>query len=448
MAPFANRRLFAGLLILFAISLGSMSAQQPAPEGAADVQDPQQREIEKALAEHAARLEPFVTAIREAQTLRTAARAYSRGNAVDSQYIPLHQAYMERMLTMGFPKIAGHPARMLVRIDPDNGMAWGVLGYLHGRENELAEAMSASVRAAKHKPGDPSIMNNLGQLLAWYRQVLALPDLPDRDKRAIDQLEDQWTDSAMFARAYNRIHVAFEEQKKLDSAAAEKLAEAEAAVLALHRHAITIDARLTQVRQNIIAHKRLLALYRREYRRSSNATVVIIDDDDEEDDDDAPLWYYRYYHGPRLSTLRRAELQALLIEEQNLIDDLQEQEAELYGQSVAAKAALSDKREQLAEVRDRSEVIRDRLLKQFRWDPPAVDGVVTDEREVPLPRRVAQPVPQVPVDAETQAAQKLSLAKAYLASDLPDKGHDILRAVVKNWPQTSAAQEARKLLGE
>jgi hypothetical protein len=442
MASFANLQTFlrkvAGLWVLLALTVGVLA--QPAEQ----LDEP---DIEQALADHAARLEPFVTAIREAETLRTAARAYSRGNAIDSQYVPLHQAYMERMLTLGFPKIAGHPARMLVRIDPDNGMAWGVLGYLHGREKELAEAMSASVRAAKLKPGDPSIMNNLGQLLAWYRQVLALPDLPDRDKRAIDQLEDQWTQNAMFTRAYNRIHVAFEEQKQLDSAAAEKLAEAEAAVLALHRHAITIDARLTQVRQNIIAHKRLLALYRREYRRSTDAALVIIDDDDD-DDDDAPLWYYRYYHGPRLSTLRRAELQALMIEEQNLVDDLREQEAELYGQSVAAQAALSDKREQLADVRDRSEVIRDRLLKQFRWDPPAVDGVVTDERDVPLARRATQPVPQIPVDAETQAAQKLSLAKAYLASNFTEKGRDILTTLVKNWPQTAAAQEARKLLGE
>lgn len=401
-------------------------------------EEPVEAPEQPAEADLAQRMGPFVDAIANARTLATAAKAYARGNAIEDRYIPLHQAYMERMLTFGFPDIAAHPARVLVRLEPDNGTAWGVLGYMHGQRDELAEAMVASIRAAKLKPDDPSIMNNAGQLLAWYREVLALPALPDRDKRAIDQMEDRWTQDRMFTRAYDRIRVAFQEQRKLDEVTAEKLATAEAAVLKLQRQAMDIDAELRQVRQDLASHKRLLSWYRLEYRRGAAPYYVVVGDDD---DDDVPLWYVPGAH----SRWRRHELQTLIVQEHGIIDELQAQANTLYRQGLEVVSLLEEKRESLEQVQDRTRVIRQRLLKRFRWDPPAVNGVVTDERDH-LPRAAARNVPAVPVDAETQAAQKLSLAEAYLLSGFDKEARDILQDVVANWPETPAGLRARQLL--
>jgi hypothetical protein len=284
-------------------------------------------------------------------------------------------------------------------------------------------------------------MNNAGQLLAWYRQILALPDLPDRDKRAIDRFEDKWTEHPMFARAYTRIHVAFEEQKRLDEVAAEKLAAAESAVLALHRHALDIDTQLTEVRQTIAEHKRLLSAYRAEYLYGAGPRYIVIDDDD--DLDDLSGWYVPVYYP---TSIRRAELEARIIEEQRIIDELQGQASDLYREGRKVMAELKRKRSALEDVRDRELAIRQRLLRQFRWDPPAVNGVVTDEREHP-PLGDAQAAPAVPVDPETQAAQRLSLARAYLAGGKEARARDILRELIDNWPETPAARQARDLLG-
>ena len=145
----------------------------------------------RAAADRARRLAEFVQAVRDADHPRQAITAYARGCAVDASRPEIHEAQMRRMLRFGLPKIALFPARSLVAIQPDNGLAWGVLGYVHGQRGELAEAFAASIRAAEHARDNPSILHNAGQLVAWYDHELELPKLPDRAKRSLSRIRDR-----------------------------------------------------------------------------------------------------------------------------------------------------------------------------------------------------------------------------------------------------------------
>jgi hypothetical protein len=389
-----------------------------------------------AMIELRTRMAPFLQAIRQAPTVGVATKAYARGSNIERRFPALHEAYMERLLQLGRPDVAYVPAEMLVRLDPQNGTAWGVLGYVHGKRKEFAEAMSYSVRAAKLNPDDPSILNNAGQMLAWYRNVLEMPDLPDRDKRAIAQREEQWSDSQAFGRAYQRIHQAFQEQRKLDDVFARKLAGAEAAVLALHRHAMDIDAEIADIESEIDQLRQLVTAYRYELYRPTVYGGVLLGDDD-------VLVSVPIYSGGGL--YRRAQLWSLIQQTEQSISELQVRKNALYREGRKVLADMQAKRGTLEGVRSRNQAANERLLNYFRWDPPAVNGVVTDEVDH---RRLAPAGAEadMPVDAETQAAGKVSLARMYLSSNRPQRAKTILDHVVRTWPTTNAAREARSLL--
>ena len=115
----------------------------------------------------AEKLAAFIRAIRRAEDPREALSAYAKGCSISRLNAELHTAHVRRMLQFGRPETAYYPAQAAVRLEPENGMAWGVLGYVHGKRHRLEEALAAAVRAAKYAPDDNSILHNAGQLVAW-----------------------------------------------------------------------------------------------------------------------------------------------------------------------------------------------------------------------------------------------------------------------------------------
>ena len=109
-----------------------------------------------------------VKAIREANTVAAAAEGYAEGAEVDRENVELNTAYMRRLLQLGQPQTAGGPATILVQVPVEDGMAFGVVGYNCGRQNDLPNALRYTLKAANLLKDDPSIQNNLGQLTAWY----------------------------------------------------------------------------------------------------------------------------------------------------------------------------------------------------------------------------------------------------------------------------------------
>jgi hypothetical protein len=62
------------------------------------------------------------------------------------------------------------------------------------------------------------------------------------------------------------------------------------------------------------------------------------------------------------------------------------------------------------------------------------------------PRPTPKPRSRPKLTDAQRAASRLGLARSYLSNNMPDMGRRILRGIVRDWPDTPAAKEARELL--
>jgi hypothetical protein len=217
-----------------AVLVGSAAAQTSQPVGGAP-----------ALANLPPAIARSIRAIREANTMAAAAEAYAEGADVDRESVELNTAYMRRLLQLGLPDIANGPAATLVRIPVADGTGYGVLGYNCGRQNDLTNALSYTMKAAGLIKDDPSIQNNLGQLTAWYE--CAKPyKLPAADQKALDDLKADLASAAPYKAGYKLIKDAYDKHIHAQADAKQKLATAEADVKAAEKRVADAQARVNQ----------------------------------------------------------------------------------------------------------------------------------------------------------------------------------------------------------
>ena len=414
--------LVIGPALLLAPSLSARAEQAQGP--------PSKAEAAKAAEQRGGRLAAFIQAVGSAEHPRQAISAYARGCAVDRSKPEIHEAYMRRMLQFGLPRIAYYPARVLVTMQRDNGVAWGVLGYMHGRRGELDEALSATVRAAENDGGNPSILHNAGQLVAWYDNELNLPKISDRTKRSLEKVRRELSERQPFARAYKGMTAAYKEQAALAEGFARKIDALEAETLALERLALDVDRKIRDFNDEIAYREDVIDSLRRDlyyaswaYYPSAHGGYVV----------------YPAYEGPyRRETRRRIR------DQQHEIEKLQLDIRTLRREGHGVLGDLRAKRGRLDKLRDQTNQALARVRRRFRWDPPAVDGVVTDETEHFGP----PPARDEPENAETAAEKRLDMAGLYLRHDLRERAVEILRQVAKTHGSTKAAARARLLLRE
>ena len=420
-----SRRILAVLGLLLPAA-PAWAANPPAAEGPAA----------KAAETPEAQLRGLIETIREAENPRTAISAYARAAAIDSKSIELHQAHMLRMLRSGLLRIAYYPAGALVRLDPDNGTAWGVLGCAYGRKGDWVEALAATVRAAEQIPDDPSVLNNLGQLTAWYERQLDLPGLPAAVRRSIERHKDEWTRRAAFLRAYQRMKKAYEHGAR---AADDLTRQAKAAQNDLHearQKALAIDQQLRDISSEIESREDRIDELRREryyvyYPRYGRQYVLT----------DGRLVVYRR-HYPRYPLLNRERLDDEIRQEERAVEDLKRQRSTLRAVGGRILSELKDKQRNVGQLEAKLRASRARPEQHFRWDPPAVDGVVVDEVER-FPAAREKPAPKTP---QQKAQQRLRLARNYIHNALPDSAVPILQEILAQYPDTESAREARAAL--
>ena len=379
------------------------------------------------------RVAPFLKVIREAGDYRVVMRAYARACAIDRNDLRLHRAYMRRMLRFGLPQIAYYPALALTRLDPKDGTAWGVVGYVHGRRGRLAEAFVATIRALERKPSDPSILHNAGQLAAWYDHDPALPRVPDSARRTLANLREKVSKNPIYARAYAEIARAYKRQAEAATMLKRALAAARAEAEAAQRRALEVDRELRNLNDEIDYRNRLIDQLWRELRYYYSATKT-----------------YRDENGviivvPSRDALYRQELADRIREEERALERLRLKVRKVRREGELVLAELARKEAEVENLRKqtRRQVVRE--VRAFRWDPPAVDGVVTAELET-LPVATRPSDVKLPVDPESEAAQQLELAKLYLRHDMSRKAIDILEGIVKQFGATKAGKQARLLL--
>ena len=84
-----------------------------------------------------------IQAIQQAADPSAAVAAYGSGLALAANDPKLHEAYVARMVDMGLPEIAYHQAQTLTTLQPNNGLAWGVVAYVDARRGQMPEAIAA-----------------------------------------------------------------------------------------------------------------------------------------------------------------------------------------------------------------------------------------------------------------------------------------------------------------
>ncbi len=376
------------------------------------------------------RLEAYIRAVRQADNPRSAMSAYARGCAIDRNKAELHNAYMRRMLKFGLPKIAYYPARVLVRLDRSNGLAWGVVGYMQGKRGEFAEAFSATIRSLENRRDDPSVLHNAGQLAAWYDNEPDLPRVHDRVRRSLAQMKKELLAGKPYSSAYKAIEAAYAQRAEMVERLDKQVAAAEAEVLAARRMAMEIDSQLRELADEIDRRKRMIDELWRELRTGAGYYYR---------DADGRLIYYRRYR-----RAYRDDLYDRIHQAEREVERLKAERRGVRNRGKTVLVELKGKEVILARLRQQMRKAKIRTGRTFRWDPPAVDGVVTPEVEhFPVSTR-----PAAPADPETQAGQRLKLAELYLRHEMNEKAGVILQGILEDYGSTKAAAQAKAFLAK
>ena len=407
-----------GIVALAALAATAMAAEPAAEDRAARK------------AEH---LTMLIEMVKTADHPSSAMAAYARGCGIDRTNFDLQNAYMRKMLSFGLPKISFYAARVLVRSQPDNGMAWGVVGYMHGRRGETAKALAASIRAAAGAPGDPSILHNVGQLLAWYDSEPAPPKLSDAARRILVRIRPQLLKQAAFAKAYEQTKIAYASRAALTEELSQRLSGAAEQAEDVRGQAQALDIQLRAANDEIGYRNRVIKSLRRELNRYYYYTYPVRTSDGVE-----------YVYVPSYRGGNRSEIYERIRAERRAIEELELKVLDLRRQGRIVLADLARKRKALDAIQAEIRGALANVEQDFRWDPPAVDGKVTDEIEH-FPHRRGK-APALPQDPSVVAEQKLALARLYVTNGMPAKAGEILKDLIAKYGSTEAATRAKIML--
>ncbi len=376
----------------------------------------------------AERLAEALHVIRESDTFDKASKAYTEAVSIDRDVMVLHEAYMERMLRFGLVKLASYPARRLVTMEPDHGLARAVLGYRAGREGERAEAFEATMLAARRLPGNPGVLNNAGQLAAWFERADDRGDVSAEARRLLDTHRKRFMEREEFARAYERVSAAYAARAEQIEALEEQLADARRAVRELAAPIADMEAALRGISAEIDARKETI-------------------DDLEDDLDDYD--YYIYNGRPyRRRAPYRDEIRALIRAERLAIERLTAEGRQIQARLAGLKTEYVTRKAELDMLTGRRSRLDASVREAYRWDPPAVDGEITAAIERPSDLPPSARSVEEDEDRPPRAQQRLNIAMLYLKHDMPEKARTILEEVAAQDESPDASREARLLLDD
>jgi tetratricopeptide (TPR) repeat protein len=385
---------------------------------------------------------PLIDTIRTADQPAQAIAAYARANALDRNNIELLNAYLRRMLQLGLPQVAWYPANVLVHLSPDNGMAWAVVGYMHGRDGRLSGAFSATMRAIDRLDDNRSVLFNAGQLAAWYDHQQVPPEVSHIARRILDDRHKQLAENAFFQRGYEAISKAYEKIARRNADLTKKLAAAEVAAREVRKLAVEIDGQMRDVSSEIDERLSRIDRLRRElrdeytYYRTGPRTTIYVR---------GVHYGRRYDYYPRFhDRYTRDRIRQDIRDEKQAIEQLRIKRDALLRQGLPVLDEFRQKQVAIDDLRRQMALSAELIVPSFRWDPPAVDGVVTALRDHwPI---TPVPLPDLPIDPDVEATRKLHLAELYLGFGMTDQARKILLGIVRDYRATDAAAQAAKLL--
>jgi len=391
------RHLLAFLTLAGATLQAAYGAQEPTSRPTTQMADP-------ALA---AKVAELIKAVAEAKDPTAAGAAYTRANTLDPSSAKLHETYIARMLKFGRPEMAMDAAEKLVTLNRDHGLAWGLIGYVHGTKGELDQAFEATMQAAGTMQDDPSILNHAAQLAAWYDTDPDRPDVDPAAERSLKEARSELAKKKEFTNAYNRIADQFKQLTNLKGKQIKDMQAFKDAISTLRQKLIKAEV---------------------EYDRIMRETDSC---------------------GQELSKLngnRSAWARATSRRMSARLHELRKQGEGLLKDTEFVVVQLKANQGRIAPLRKELEKDRNRIHGSFRWDPPAVAGVVTPAAERSGDTASTKPANGAD-DQEALAAWKLNAAQRYLRRNQREKAIEILVEIFLDYGSTKTAQEAEQPLG-
>jgi len=362
-------------------------------------------------------------------------RAYTKACALNRMDPQLNSVYMRRMLLLGRPRAAYMSARILSTQDIDAGLAWAMIGYMMGRSNKYLDSLTATARALEFNSDDASILNNAGQLAAWFDNAPFPPKLGDREKRIMDKLKNKFQTSQVYKDAYARINSIYVTCKSQRAEFEAKLTKAETEYNKVRTEELTMRADIKRINSQIIQQNKRLDDLDKELRRNRNRLYVV-------DVNGNP------YYSRRAVLDEHTRIQRDIDNTNNKRDALRKEGAPLVPKIRIATSQGIKLRKNIATYRTTLKGFRPTITRQLRWDPPAVDGVFTAET-LNLPRKIkatTRPNAKTTTTPEDAAAKKLKVAKLYASNKKFDRARELILEIVEKYPGTKAAAGAKKLL--
>lgn len=381
--------------------------------------------------------------IRTADEPQLAMAAYARANSLDRRSVELHSAYIRRMLQMGLSQAAYYGSRNLLEVDRENPLALAVVGYKAGREGDFASAFSAMLEALPHRRDDPSLLHNAGQLAAWYDLVQPTPRVSDGARRALATHREALMEQDAFAQAYQEVRQAHQREQQVQAELREQMDRLEQQALALREAVMQYESQLRDLETEIQARYTNIDRLQGQYLYAFAYVPG--------NQGDSGYWPpYGYGLGsgllyPYQVTAARQELRFQIDQEFAAVDQLEGRRNQMRREGREVVAQWRALQRQIGEIRDRLANGMEVVARSFRWDPPAIDGKTTPERE--WVQRDHATLPEFPEDAQQAALSRLRLAQLYHEHHMPARAVDILQELLRSYPETAAAGKARELLG-
>ncbi len=116
------------------------------------------------------------------------------------------------MVDMGLPEMAYHQAQTLATLQPNNGLAWGVVAYVDARRGQMPEAVSDINLAGQFASSNKFVAHTAGEILAWYDLKADKAKLPDNAKDGLTRIRGLLDKQPAFLEAYDTARKAYQSQ--------------------------------------------------------------------------------------------------------------------------------------------------------------------------------------------------------------------------------------------
>jgi len=243
------RHILAGSLAVLALCVAARAAEPSAASRPAGRSKKKltPEEVQQFVADH-------VKYIRLSTTVGSAVETYTKACIVAGDSIELHNVYMRKVLELGRPEAALNAASLLMMLDPENATAFGVVGYVHARKNQMSRACGELFRAWKLRPDDPGARHNAAQLAAWFKYSgrAAVPaDVRAGIQALAEKLEKQTGKKDPLARAYWKTKALYDERGRRVKEITNKVAKEQEQYDAVYKQAKDLDRQVRKVSGDI-----------------------------------------------------------------------------------------------------------------------------------------------------------------------------------------------------